>query len=339
MISNLDWTPTLLQFAGYLDDIQPADITWDGVSQYDMIVNDKEIRDHIVLNIGDTDMNSAAILLKDDGNLYKYIVSTPGCIADRWIYSPLKRVVDSWSINDKDTGARGFKLEDNKREPFSQEIDSAYLFDLTYDQRELYNLLNEKLPHFDGEHNDEIIGKCKQILGEWVADNDLFSSPMSALHDRLEQGEPTLLDDGKFVRPFLNDEEYKLIINNMFDDDVKNGVHHSDAQKRIYLHRWQCPKNKKKKDLQSLIGTDNRHNHMDAFVLAAADDGEDEHVVLSEIKSQIIGSAPMNLSSMSIFFIVINAVAISCLLIGFLCFCVNRKKCLSDRNEYADLDE
>jgi hypothetical protein len=36
----------------------------------------------------------------------------------------------------------------------------------------------------------------------------------------LEQGEPKLLDDGKFVRPFLNDEDYKLIINNMFDDDA-----------------------------------------------------------------------------------------------------------------------
>jgi len=257
-----------------------------------------------------------------DGNLYKYIVSTPGCIADRWIYSPLKRVVDSWSIIDRIDGetVRGFKLEDNKKEPYSKEIDSAYLFDLTYDQSEMYNLLNHKLPHFNEKRNNEIIQICEKTLKAWIKANELFSGPMSNLHDRLEQGEPTNLDDGKFVRPFLNDDEYKTIINNMFDDDVKGGNFHSDAQRNIYLHRWQCPKNKNKKSLRNVIATDNRHNHMDSFVLSSGN-----NMILSQI------------SSMGLFFIIINSITACFLCSGFL-WCLWKKIVQCKQNEYQPVD-
>ena len=276
LISNLDWTPTLLQFAGYLNDIAASDITWDGVSQYDMIVHNTKVRNHLVLNIGDSELRSASILVEDDvadGNLYKYIVSTPGCIADRWIYSPSKRHVDSWSIVDIIDGqsVRGFKLQDDEQEPFSKIIDNSYLFDLTNDQSEMYNLLNNRLPNFNERRNNRIIAKCHNILSKWVdvEVNELFSSPLNFFHDRLEQGEPINLMDGKFVRPFLSDDEYERIINQMFDDDITKGNFHSDAQRNLYLHRWQCPKNKNKKSFQSIIATNNRHNHMQNFVLSS----------------------------------------------------------------------
>ena len=58
LFSSLDWTPTLLDFAGILGDIEGKDRTWDGVSQHDLIMEGlgedekNKRRNHIVLNIG-----------------------------------------------------------------------------------------------------------------------------------------------------------------------------------------------------------------------------------------------------------------------------------------------
>ena len=63
LFSNLDWTPTLLDWAGYLGCIDEADYTWDGVSQLAMLTGDSKVREHLVLNIGDTDTASASDLM------------------------------------------------------------------------------------------------------------------------------------------------------------------------------------------------------------------------------------------------------------------------------------
>ena len=57
IFSNLDWTPTLLDFAGYLGCINPDEFTWDGITQKRMILGsvtydaESEGRKSLVLNI------------------------------------------------------------------------------------------------------------------------------------------------------------------------------------------------------------------------------------------------------------------------------------------------
>merc|ERR1719445_329421 len=45
LFSSLDWTPTLLKFANLLSKIDKKDTTWDGVNQYDMIMNGENYED------------------------------------------------------------------------------------------------------------------------------------------------------------------------------------------------------------------------------------------------------------------------------------------------------
>ena len=54
LFSSLDWTPTLLSFAGIYDKIPQKYHTWDGFNQRNMILQGDEYaqRDEIVLNIG-----------------------------------------------------------------------------------------------------------------------------------------------------------------------------------------------------------------------------------------------------------------------------------------------
>ena len=65
LFSSLDWTPTMLQFAGIHDKINEEDRTWDGVNQYDLIKNgDDYKRDHIVFNIGLKNFDSATVVFR-----------------------------------------------------------------------------------------------------------------------------------------------------------------------------------------------------------------------------------------------------------------------------------
>merc|ERR1719464_2709545 len=99
MVSNLDWTPTLLSLAGYLECIDEADRTWDGVDQMPMIMGTEEgeqtERDALVLNVGDDGLKSARILVRVDGKLFKYAKSDSESASDRWIYS--NRLSDVWT--------------------------------------------------------------------------------------------------------------------------------------------------------------------------------------------------------------------------------------------------
>merc|ERR1719491_39570 len=56
LFSNLDWTPTLLYFAGYVDCIDPSDYSWDGIDQYDLLLGEQHgfeatERDNLILNV------------------------------------------------------------------------------------------------------------------------------------------------------------------------------------------------------------------------------------------------------------------------------------------------
>jgi len=132
-------------------------------------------------------------------------------------------------------------ISDNTNSPLSHMIDGQYLFDLTNDESEVYNLLNEELPAYSEQLNDEIIGECTEILTSYLGSNELFSVPIRFLHKRLKEGEPKRIKDGRFVRPFLSNEHYKNIVQTMFSDETEKGNYHSPEQQDIYLNAWTCP--------------------------------------------------------------------------------------------------
>lgn len=244
--SNLDWTPTLLHFAGYLECIAPSDYTWDGINQYDMIMGTDSStsteREHLVLNIGDTELQSASMVIRHEGSLYKYMRTDSNSATDRWVYSG--SLSDVWSTIDPEDGT-SLKIldfvEGDEVTKYSQVFEDGFLFDLTADESELYNLLNPELPHYDETLNKEIIEECSGILEEFMAENELFSVPINTLHSRLDLGDPTQIADGMFVRPFLTNKEYKTHIARMFETEEGRDHFHSMAQIDLYLNSWDCP--------------------------------------------------------------------------------------------------
>lgn len=64
---------------------------------------------------------------------------------------------------------------------------------------------------------------------------------MTMLHSRLDKGDPSLIGDGLFVRPFLSDEQYLSMIDTMFKNDIQHGKNRPGKQMRIYLNNWKCP--------------------------------------------------------------------------------------------------
>jgi len=245
-VSNLDWTPTLLQFAGYLDCIAPDDRTWDGQSQYDLIMDYEAMeeaakRDHLVLNVGDEALRSASMVLQHEETLYKYIRSDSQSATDRWIYS--SSLADVWSTFDDD--GRSLKIieynEGDEETRYSQVFEDGFLFDLNRDEEERFNLLDPNCPQFDAALNAVITEKAMSILSAFMAENELFSDPISMLHSRLDKGDPSLIGDGKFVRPFLSEKEYLSMIDTMFKKDSQRGKAHPGKQMRLYLNAWTCP--------------------------------------------------------------------------------------------------
>jgi len=247
LFSNLDWTPTLLEFTGYLYCIGKNDYSWDGVSQYGMITNGKNYEDatdrrgSLVLNIGDSDTKSASILVEIDNVLYKYIKSDPDSATDRWIYSGY--LADVWSAFDDD--AKSLKVVEYKEGvdalQYSQVYGNGFLFDLTNDESELYNLLNPRSPRYDETLSREVVKQCQILLDSFMREDDLFSNPIDFLHARLPLGDPGLIGDGMWVRPFLDDAKYTELLDKMFVFEEKHGRYHSDAQLSLYYNSWSVP--------------------------------------------------------------------------------------------------
>merc|ERR1719295_1015302 len=247
MVSNLDWTPTLLSLAGYLECIDEADRTWDGVDQMAMLLSDGvvEERDSLVLNVGDDELRSARILVRVGERLFKYAKSDSTSAADRWIYSD--RLSDVWTqpmySEDglKTLGIDVVDYDESKAElMFSQVFEDRFLFDLTSDESEKYNLLNPELPHFDAALNDEVVARSEALLSAWMAENKdaMFSAPIDFLHERLKAGEPDKTGDGKFVRPFLSDREYKFMVTHMLEAE---GEAVPQGLRELYLVAWVPP--------------------------------------------------------------------------------------------------
>jgi len=184
LFSNLDWTPTLLDFAGFLPCIAPGQYSWDGQSQYDLLLHGDDAADatntrsELILNIDDREVSSAVMLLERDGALFKYI-----------------------------------KTDVSKTGTEDDMVDGAYLFSLRVDESESVNLLSANSPGFDDYPMDEqlardVADECEEILARYVSTTPLFTPSLSSLHAKLDLGDPTQIADGEFIRPFMSAEEY-----------------------------------------------------------------------------------------------------------------------------------
>merc|ERR1719334_1496704 len=110
-------------------------------------------------------------------------------------------------------------------------------------------------------------------MWEHLLDNELFSEPITFLHERLEQGDISRFStkneadlEAQFVRPFLDDTEYKDLVQAMFDEEEWNGLYHSKKQKALYLTPWVAPMVKEWNDVV-LDDTSPLNQGMSKFVI------------------------------------------------------------------------
>merc|ERR1712087_994617 len=126
---------------------------------------------------------------------------------------------------------------------FSQSFGDQLLFDVTNDEREMFNLLNPQTPHFDDDLNRRVIAECERVLQQWMADNkdEMFAAPIDFLHERLAVGDPALIEDGRFVRPFLSDQQYQHMISQMWLNEDNKGNYNPQRLKDVYTKEWVVP--------------------------------------------------------------------------------------------------
>lgn len=232
LFSSLDWTPTLLYFAGIYDEISKEDQSWDGIVQYDMIMNDDDyMRDHIVLNVGLQNLESAAVIFEwpKDGNLYKYIALNSDI-------DVLHRE-NGWSQIDEENKQIIFISDDvskNSDIKNAQALNNKYLFNLVDDIAERENLLITK----DQNVND-LVDYAKNLFSDYVQ-HPLYSENIAGLWNYLEEEDMT--EQGVlFNDPWMSEDEYfdyvTLCINKQ--------RHHSpipDALLDLYTQKWKAPK-------------------------------------------------------------------------------------------------
>ena len=119
LFSALDWTPTLLAFAGLLSGIEERGRTWGGLNQYRTIMygDAHNERDSLVLNVGLPSLESASVVFrypKQSNNLYKYIAEDSSI--DVWRYNH----VDGWCAKDL------FSIVLADDVPLAQSVDNKY---------------------------------------------------------------------------------------------------------------------------------------------------------------------------------------------------------------------
>jgi len=84
-----------------------------------------------------------------------------------------------------------------------------------------------------------VVAKSKALLEEFVrkdGEDPFFCESISTLHTRQDEGDPSLIDDGEFVRPWLDNAAYKEAVEEMFETSVvpKN-------VRDLYLNAWTVP--------------------------------------------------------------------------------------------------
>merc|ERR1740131_639199 len=192
-------------------------------------------------------MTSANLVLRHGGRLFKYAKYDHMSPADRWVFTG--RLSDVWAIPDADNDNALSVVSyerNNSALRFSQTVGNAFLFDLTSDPSEMFNLLHPQLPDFDEALNAEVIERCEDVLSAYMKANEdeLISSPFEYLHERLPgRAISGKTDDGKFVRPFLDDKSYAYLIDFMLaTEGRKRYIPRKLSQ--LYTKTWKVPTHK-----------------------------------------------------------------------------------------------
>eukprot|EP01084_Bolivina_argentea_P283371 485291_1 len=167
LFSSLDWTPTLLQFAGIYDEINENDRTWDGINQYDLIIygDNYSKRDHIVFNIGLRNLEAATIVFNyaNNNKLYKYIASDRTINPENFVDERIRR----WCVPNDEMNPEYFVI-DSKPEllDYPDRFNDRYwLFNLDNDESELNNLF---INNREDVNIDDIVDYAKSLLMMYV---------------------------------------------------------------------------------------------------------------------------------------------------------------------------
>jgi len=265
--------------------------------------------------------------------LYKYIKSDPDSATDRWIYSGY--LADVWSAFDDD--AKSLKVveykEGSNELQFSQVYGNGFLFDLTNDPSELYNLLNPQSPRYDQTVSQKVVKQSQVLLDDFMRENDLFSNPIDFLHARLPLGDPGLIGDGMWVRPFLDNGAYTDLLDKMFMFEEKHGRYHSSSQLSLYYDAWTVPSpftKTAKKSKESSIASP-------VSPVSVAADGRMEGEAMEEFEEEMMFNlfgTKQNHNQILTILIVVGSICIALLICMIvICHCNKERK---QRKKYAN---
>merc|ERR1712083_318255 len=198
-------------------------------------------------------------------------------------------------------------------------------FDLTNDESELYNLLNPKSPRFDDALSHEVVKQCQVLLDSFMREDDLFSNPIDFLHARLPLGDPGLIGDGMWVRPFLDNAAYSDLLDKMLMFEEKHGRYHSTAQLSLYYDAWSVPQPFTKPINKKEIG---------AVVVA---EGQMQGEAMEEFEEEMMFSVfgnKQNHNQILTILIVVGSICIALLICMIvICHCNKERK---QRKKYAN---
>jgi len=223
-----------------MGEIEQEDRTWDGIVQYDLIMNGDEGingngRDHVVLNVGLRNLESAAVIFKHADQLFKYIaLNSDVDVLNRG---------NGWSIIDEENKQIMFVSDDIEENPDTkdaQAVDDKYLFNLIEDVAEEHNLLLGD----DEDEKDELIAYAKSLFDAYL-EHPLYSENIKGLWNYLEEEDMT--DEGiLFTDPWMSEEEYFEYVT-MCIEKQRHFSPVPDALLELYTKPWVAPKHKESK--------------------------------------------------------------------------------------------
>merc|ERR1712130_447851 len=124
------------------------------------------------------------------------------------------------------------------------------------------------LLQYESSKNDLLMEYAKDLMNGYTT-HYLFSEPLTFLWNRLPAGDPTLLGEGSFVSPFLNEKDYTFHLRKGFSlmttkyeaIAAENGVNvedisYSKALQALYFKKWIAPSNEESTEDEVVTTTD-----------------------------------------------------------------------------------
>ena len=270
LISNLDWTPTLLSFAGILPYIDEADYEWDGLDVIDIILDGDTSteRSQLLLNVESPgigsidDVTSASIIFryewttpkgvtKGDGKYYKYVQADTSGVDKNWV--TMRN--DGWcTINF--TNNNSIYTIDVADADWSANAEIAksgvFLFDLDADEGEKYNLIflekitggtlktnkKNKITKFARDRIEEEIGT--------QLNQNFYHYPIDCFWAYHEAGDPRHFEyttpvHGLVIEPFMDTATYIDYLAQCFNALENTTYPVPSSLQDLYLNEWTIP--------------------------------------------------------------------------------------------------